>query len=195
MARGTVVEVDVVEDGTPTTRVGVVIEARPAGSPTKVKVLWEPVSALRVTEHAWPPARARILGVADLKIARAPRKKAAAPADEPLGFAAWLGAHAMEASARWGLHVTVPAAGTTRRAKLAASYKRLMEEGYDQDQFRAASVGVLSDEYMRDNGYVDPENVLRLEKIGRRADAGLRELERRAAAEASGDTDWGRFDS
>jgi hypothetical protein len=181
VARGTVVRAG--------ERVGVVVEARPAAAPTKVKVLWEPLSALHVTEHDWPPAQATIVGVASLKLGRVSRRRDAAPADEPVGFADWLAVHVEEA-ARYGVVQSVPGAGTTRRAKLAQTFARLLGEGYSLEQFRAASVGVLDDDFMRANDHVAPESVLRVEKIGRRADAGARVLAKRDGD----DTDWSAYD-
>lgn len=173
-------------------RVGVVIEARPVAAPTRVKVLWEPLADLKVTEHDWPPTSATIVGAAGLKMGRVPRRACEA-VEEPMGFAAWLGAHVVEGE-RYGLKLSVPGAGTTRRAELARAFARLLGEGYDVERLKAASVGVLADEYMRTNGYGHPENVLRVAKVGRRADDGARVLAKRAAAESAGDTDWGRFD-
>jgi hypothetical protein len=189
MARGSVVRVFLPGGGC---NHGVVIEARPAAAPTRVKVLWEPLEDLRVTEHDWPPAQATIVGAASLKVSRAPRRRAAS-VEEPVGFSEWLGAHVMEAE-RHGVKLSVPGAGTTRRAKLAATFARLLGEGESVARLKAASVGVLDDEFMRSGGHVDPENVLRVEKVGRRADAGERVLAARVAAAEGGATDWERFD-
>jgi hypothetical protein len=41
---------------------------------------------------------------------------------------------------------------------------------------------------------VHPENVLRVEKIGRRVDLGRQELARREARSSGAETDWGAFD-
>lgn len=186
MARGTVVR-------HPSRGVGVVLEAKPVGAPTRALVAWEPLADGRVEEVSWPPTHAHVVRVLPLRVGRAPRAKNSSPAAEPVGFVEWLEAHVREA-ARNGIGLQVPRAGTTRRARLAITFARLLGEGYDLEAFTAASVGVLSDEYMRINGHVDPENVLRVEKIGRRVDAGRRELERRAAAVAGDQTDWSRFD-
>jgi hypothetical protein len=176
-------------------RVGVVVGARPVASPQRVVVAWEPLAAGVVSEHAWPPQKAEIVRVLDCKVkTRTRRAAAAAPAlDEPEGFAQWLGAHVLEAK-RWEISLSVPGAGTTRRAALAKTFARLLGEGYDLDAFKAASVGVLSDEYMRSGQHVHPENVLRVEKIGRRVDLGRQELARREARSSGAETDWGAFD-
>lgn len=185
MARGTVVR-------HPSRGIGVVLEAKPAGAPTRALVAWEPLADGRVEEVPWPPSTAEIVRALPLRLGRAPRARKE-PTEEPIGFAEFLGAHVVEARLH-GLDQRPPGAGTTRRARLAATFARLQGEGYELEDFKAASVGVLSDEFMRQGGHTAVENVLRVEKIGRRADLGRQELARRAAAEESGDTDWGAFD-
>jgi hypothetical protein len=180
---GTVVSVD--------GRTGVVIAARPVAAPSRVRVLWQPVEHLLVTEHPWPPTTASIVGMAETKIAGRTRRAPATPQEEPIGFAQWLGFHHHEGE-RHGLDIGVPRAGTTHRATMAAAFAALVAEGYGREDFEAASVGVLADSFMRENRHIHPENVLRKTKIGRRIADGRAELARRASEPAG--TDWGRFD-
>lgn len=177
-------------------RVGVVIAAKPKAEPRRVKVAWEPLADGQVTEHAWPPTVAELLHALDTSITgRVPRgqRGAVAAVEEPIGFAAWLGHHVEEAE-RYGIKLSVPGAATARRAKLARTYALLIGQGETDERLRAASVGVLDDAYMRENGHVDPENVLRVEKVGRRADAGERVLQARLAQDSGEVTDWSAFD-
>lgn len=178
-------------------RVGVVIAARPKAEPRRVKVAWQPLEAGVVGEYAWPPENARVLQVLNTTIAgRVPRPQPAAVegVEEPIGFAEFLGAHVAEAK-RVGVALSVPGAGTTRRAQLAKTFAKLIGEGESVERLKAASVGVLEDAYMREHGHVDPENVLRAGKVGRRADAGERVLAQRASQDAGDTTNWGQFDA
>lgn len=179
-------------------RTGVVIGCRPVAAPSRVRVLWQPLDALKVSEHDWPPTVASIVGVVDAKVkARTRRAPAGAPGPEPVEFSAWLGAHVRVAQ-EFGIGLQVPSAGTTRRAKLATTFARLEGEGYSLADFKLASLGVLADEFMRDGGHVTFENVLRVEKIGGRVDKGRLEEQRRVAAAAAlvagTERDWSRFD-
>lgn len=91
--------------------------------------------------------------------------------DEPSGFLEWLGHH-VQVGALLNLSLSVPRHGTSYRSGLARTFAACRGEGYGLEDFKLASEGVLSDDYMRANGYVKPENVLRKEKIGGRIDAG-----------------------
>jgi GntR family transcriptional regulator len=120
------------------------------------------------------------------------KKGVLAPADEPVGFAQWLGQHVSAANVV-GIVMTVPRASTSRRSTLARAFKRLVAEGHELEEFRLASLGVLSSQFMREGGYVSPENVLRVEKFGRWVDEGRR-AEAAAAAAPTETVDWSRFD-
>ncbi len=172
-------------------RVGVVIAARPVAQPQRVKVAWQPLERGIVTDHQWPPTTAHIVHVLDTKISGRTRRASQPSQDEPVGFSAWCGLHVREAE-RYGVQVSVPGAGTSVRATLAAAFAALVAEGYSAEDFAAASVGVLSDPYMREHGYVAHDNVLRKTKIGRRIDLGRAEMAKRDAAGPG--TDWSAFD-
>lgn len=106
------------------------------------------------------------------------RKRAPlSPAEEVEGFGQWLGQHVVIAVG-YGLALSVPRAATARRTALHRTFVRLRQEGMGLDEFELASRGLLGDEWMRDNGHVQPESVLRVEKVGKWVDAG------RALAEA-----------
>lgn len=97
-------------------------------------------------------------------------KRTASPtpssADEPIGFSEWVGYHCIAADR------SVPRAGTSARAKLAATFSALMAEGYALEDFKLATDGVLGDPFMVENGHTAPENVLRKSKIVKRIDDG-----------------------
>jgi hypothetical protein len=98
-------------------------------------------------------------------------KRVLSPEEEPELFAQWLGFHVV-AAGRLNLSLSVPRAGTSYRSSLARTFAALVAEGYGREEFELASLGVLSDDFMRAGGHVKPENVLRKEKIGGRIDAG-----------------------
>jgi hypothetical protein len=106
-------------------------------------------------------------------------KKILALAEEPSGFVDWLGHHVTVAG-QLNLSLSVPKHGTSYRSSLARTFAALVIEGYSLEDFKLASEGVLSDDYMRLNGHVKPENVLRKEKIGGRIQNGRLWREQRA---------------
>lgn len=63
------------------------------------------------------------------------------PADEPLGFAEWLGHHCIECK------LPVPAAGTVGRTKLAAAFRNLIAEGRTMHELKLASTAMGRDEW------------------------------------------------
>jgi hypothetical protein len=105
-------------------------------------------------------------------------KKVLSLEEEPEGFAGWL-EHHVQTGAALGVSLSVPKHGTSYRSGLARTFAALSGEGYSLEEFKFASDGVLSDEFMREGGHVKPENVLRKEKIGGRVDAGRRWREAR----------------
>lgn len=123
---------------------------------------------------------------------RASKSRILSTEEEPEGFAQWLGQH-VAAGATFGLSLSVPRASTARRSALARTFARLRQEGHELEEFRLASLGVVGDAFMREGGHVDPENVLRVEKFGKRVDAGRR-VEAAAAAAPVETVDWSRFD-
>jgi hypothetical protein len=136
----------------------------------------------------------RVKGEENLKREKkgASKSRILSPAEEPEGFAQWLGQHVSTAK-DVGVVMTVPRAGTSRRSTLARTFKRLVEEGHELEEFRLASLGVFSSQFMREGGYVSPENVLRVEKFGRWVDEGRR-AEAVAAAAPADAVDWSQFD-
>lgn len=117
------------------------------------------------------------------------RKPILKPEEEPELFAQWLGFH-VTAAGKMDVALSVPRAGTSYRSSLARTFGALAGEGYGKEDFELASLGVLSDDWMRSQGHVKPENVLRKEKIGGRIDVGR--AFRAAGGEGGGK--YGRFD-
>jgi hypothetical protein len=103
-----------------------------------------------------------------LKPPRRRKTKVLAPDEEPIGFSEWLGYHCEKAER------SVPRAGTSYRSELARAFSEIMGEGYELEDFKLASDGVLADELMLAGGHTKPENVLRKSKIGGRVDDGRR---------------------
>lgn len=99
--------------------------------------------------------------------------------EEPAGFLEWLGHH-VTIAAQLNLSMSVPHHGTRYRSSLARTFAALAGEGYGLEEFKLASEGVLSDDYMRAHGHVKPENVLRVEKIGGRVENGRLWRQKRA---------------
>lgn len=93
-------------------------------------------------------------------------KKILSPHEEPIGFSEWLGYHCEKAGR------SVPRAGTSARSDLARTYAALAGEGYELEDFKLATDGVLADDFMQANGHTKPENVLRKSKIAGRIDDG-----------------------
>lgn len=87
--------------------------------------------------------------------------------NEPIGFSEWLGHHHSVTG-----H-TVPRAGTQRRAALAKVFATLLA-GHELEDFKLESEGVWASPHMREGGHTQPENVLRLGRFGKYADAGRR---------------------
>jgi hypothetical protein len=102
-----------------------------------------------------------------------------AEADEPNGFLEWLGHHVAIAG-QLNLSMSVPRHGTRYRSSLARTFAALAGEGFTLEEFKLASEGVLSDDWMRLQGHVKPENVLRVEKIGGRVENGRLWRQKRA---------------
>jgi hypothetical protein len=103
-----------------------------------------------------------------------PRKRGKsllAPADEAIGFSEWLGHH-VEVCQRYGITRSVPKAFTDVRTKLARDFADLVGQGYELEDFKLASEGVLADDFMRAQKHTAPENVLRKSKIAKRIDEG-----------------------
>jgi hypothetical protein len=119
-----------------------------------------------------------------------PLPKTLSSQPEPVEFSEWIGHHVTECE-RHGIRRSVPAAGTSVRADLAGKFRTLLGEGYDLEQLKLASVGVLADEFMRRGGHTAPENVLRKTKIQKRIDDGRAELARREVAEPYAQFDLG----
>lgn len=120
-------------------------------------------------------------------------KKVMSVSEEPEGFAQWLGQHTSLA-ATLGVQVSVPRAETSRRGVLARTFRRLRDEGHELEEFRLASMGVVSSEFMREGGHVQPENVLRVEKFGKWVDEGRRAHAVREAKASGHAVDWSQFD-
>jgi hypothetical protein len=113
---------------------------------------------------------------------------------EPIGFSEWLGRH-VELASFYGVEQSVPRAGTSNRATLAATFGALAAERYTAEEFELASEGVLSSEFMREGGHVKPENVLRKTKFAGKVDDGRRarakRLEGDGRGEGQGEQKWG----
>jgi hypothetical protein len=93
------------------------------------------------------------------------------PQDEPIGFSEWLGHHVLICE-RHEIVRSVPRAATSYRSDLARTFAALVAEGYELEDLKLASEGVLADDFMRGEGYTAPENVLRKTKIAKRIDEG-----------------------
>jgi hypothetical protein len=63
------------------------------------------------------------------------------PADEPIGFAEWLGHHSIECK------LPVPQAGTVGRTKLAQAFRNLIAEGRTMHELKLASTAMGRDEW------------------------------------------------
>lgn len=94
------------------------------------------------------------------------QKKILTPEEEHEVFAEWLGYHCVRSER------TVPKAGTSARSDLARTFAALAGEGYELEDFKLATDGVLADPFMVENGHTKPENVLRKSKIAGRIDDG-----------------------
>jgi hypothetical protein len=153
---------DVVRDGE---RIGVVVARRER----RRAVRWEPLATGVVTVHEQ----------VELEVVRRLNKPARARSavkpmsvtDEPAFFALWLGHH-VSRCAEHGIKRSTPRPGTSYRAGLAHTFAALLAEGYELEDFKLASDGVLADEFMRAGGHTAPENVLRKTKIAKRIDEG-----------------------
>ena len=108
-----------------------------------------------------------------------------ARAKEPDGFADWLEHHCRVTG-----RSVMAKEGTQARARVAAMYAQRRDE-YPEDDLRLISLGAMADERRREQGYTDPESVLRPMAVpkllarGRDAGAGSQhasELERAIAA-------------
>lgn len=131
-------------------------------------VRWQPLDTGEITVHE--PEELEVVRRLNKRKRSAPAK-ILTPQEEPVGFAQWLGEH-VTIAAEFGVDVSVPRAATSHRSTLARAFAALQEEGYSAEDFRLASIGVLSDDFMRSGGHVKPENVLRKTKIGGRIDRG-----------------------
>lgn len=108
------------------------------------------------------------------------RESGSSPMTEVVGFAQWLGFHCELAVPVQ----QVPRAGTARRRSLHGTFKALVAEGHELEDFRLASRGVLGDAWMVENGHVTPESVLRKTRFGKWVEKG-----RAAPAPGSGKYD------
>lgn len=108
------------------------------------------------------------------------KKKLLEPDEEPDGFDLWLHRHVAVAHA-YRVPQSVPRERTSTRTALAQTFAALIEEGYSVEELELASEGVLADDFMRSNGHVKPENVLRKTKVAGRIDAGRAARARRLA--------------
>jgi hypothetical protein len=152
---------DVVRDGE---RIGVVVARRER----RRAVRWEPLATGVVTVHE----QVELEVVRRLnKPHRTAPKKILERHEEPDGFADWLRYHS-KVCGEHGVQRSVPRAGTSVRSDLARTFAALLAEGYELDDFKLASDGVLADEFMRAGGHTAPENVLRKTKIAKRIDEG-----------------------
>jgi hypothetical protein len=98
-------------------------------------------------------------------------KKIIEPQDEPIGFPEWLDHHVLICQ-RHEVPRSVPRTSTSYRSDLARTFAALLGEGYELEELKLASEGVLADDFMRGEGYTAPENVLRKTKIAKRIDEG-----------------------
>lgn len=101
------------------------------------------------------------------------------PSPEPIGFDEWLEHH------REVCGSSVPKLGTQRRTKLAGLFGQLAQAGHELEEFKLESEGVAASPHMVEGGHLEPENVLRVTRFGKYADAGRRARAARGAAEAS----------
>jgi hypothetical protein len=104
-------------------------------------------------------------------------KKVLSPDQEPIGFSEWLTYHAEKSGG------SVPRAGTTYRSDLARVFASLLGEGYELEDFRLATDGVLGTDYMVTGQHTKPSNVLRKTKFEEWVDRG-REARSRPMSEA-----------
>lgn len=110
-----------------------------------------------------------------------PKRGILSPAEEPEGFAQWLGQH-VALVAKYGLgEQSVPRAATSHRTKLAQDFMALRAEGYSLEDFELASEGVIASKHMQEGGWIKPENVLRKTKMQSRVDDGRKAREQRDA--------------
>ena len=87
---------------------------------------------------------------------------------EPLGFEDWLEHHAQATDS------SIPAVGTKRRAQLAAAYGSLTADGFNPDDFIAATRAVTT-EWHRERGHDSFETVLRKTEFGAKVRRGRAE--------------------
>lgn len=87
---------------------------------------------------------------------------------EPLGFGDWLDHHASVTG-----H-SVPTAGTQRRARLAAAFGSITADGFNPDDFIAATRAVTT-EWHRERGHDSFETVLRKTEFGAKVARGRAE--------------------
>jgi hypothetical protein len=132
-------------------------------------VRWEPLWRGAVTVH--DPEELEVMRRLNKPARAAAPKKILEPHEEPAGFPEWLEHHVFRC-ATWEIQRLIPRVRTSYRSELARTFAALMAEGYELDDFRAASDGVLADEFMRSGGHTAPDNVLRKTKIAKRIDEG-----------------------
>jgi hypothetical protein len=136
----------------------------------KRAVRWEPLWRGAVTVHE--PEELEVMRRLTKPARRSAPKKILEPHEEPAGFAEWLVHHVDRCVIGHGILRHVPREGTSARSDLARAFAALVEEGYELEDFKLASDGVLADEFMRAGGHTAPENVLRKTKIAKRIDEG-----------------------
>jgi hypothetical protein len=132
-------------------------------------VRWEPLWRGTVSVH--DPEELEVMRRLNKPTRTRTPAKPMAVVDEPAFFALWLGHH-VSRCAEHGIQRSTPRPGTSYRAQLASTFAALLAEGYELEDFKLASDGVLADEFMRTGGHTAPENVLRKTKIAKRIDEG-----------------------
>lgn len=102
-------------------------------------------------------------------------KKIVLPADEPIGFAEWLGYHSEKVDR------TVPRAATDTRTALCSMFAGLMGQGYELEDFKLATDGIAASEWHMANGATKFATVLRKTKFDELVAEGRKARAKRAA--------------
>lgn len=135
----------------------------------KRAVRWEPLWRGLLSVHE--PEELEVMRRLNKPTRRAAPKKILEPHEEPMGFAEWLGFHVLRCEEA-GVSRSVPRAGTATRSELARMFRKLADQGYELEDFKAATDGVLASEWHVSNGHTKFATVLREAGFSEKADEG-----------------------